>query len=270
MYFKKICDENNLKFYLCGGCCIGAIRHKGFIPWDDDVDVFMPREDYEKLRNLWNDISHDKKYSCIYTKESRLCRQIFTTISDDSTTMIKPDQEDLDIPHGITIDVFPLDGCPNSKVKRSIQMFWALIYSLYFAQVVPKNHGGMVKNIGKFLLWIVPNRKLRYKIGRFAEGKMSKYKICDCDYITELCAGPYYMKNKYPKSIFSERIYKNFEDYSMPLPKGYDEYLRMAFGDYMKLPLENEQFPHHEAIFLDLKKGYKYYKGIYYCKGDEK
>ena len=64
LYFKKICDENNLTFYLCGGCCIGSVRHSGFIPWDDDIDVFMPRKDYNKLQKIWNKVADTKKYSC--------------------------------------------------------------------------------------------------------------------------------------------------------------------------------------------------------------
>ena len=270
LYFKKFCEENNLKFYLCGGCCIGAIRHEGFIPWDDDVDVFMPRSDYEKLHVLWDKLADTKRYECVYMKKDNLCRQIFTTISDASTTMIKPDHEDLDIPHGVTIDVFPLDGCPESRIKRYSQMFWALIYSLYFAQVVPKNHGKGIELIGKFMLNIVPSEKYRYKIGKFAEKNMSKYSIADCKYITELCAGPHYMKNEYTKEIFSGAVYKEFEGYKLPLPKGYDDYLHIAFGDYMKLPAKEKQIPHHDAIFLDLTTGYKNYKGKYYCKGDRK
>ena len=61
VYFKKFCDEHNLLFYFCGGCCIGSLRNKGFIPWDDDIDIFMPRKDYEKLPLLWEKYSEDKR-----------------------------------------------------------------------------------------------------------------------------------------------------------------------------------------------------------------
>ena len=65
--FKSFCDSHGLLFYFCGGCCIGALRHKGFIPWDDDIDVFMPREDYEKLYTLWKEYGDNEKYPILRT-----------------------------------------------------------------------------------------------------------------------------------------------------------------------------------------------------------
>lgn len=264
-YFKKFCEENDLTFYLCGGCCIGAVREKGFIPWDDDIDVFMPRNDYKKLYTLWNEKADTEKFSCLKNTKDKFVGNIFITIVDNNTTLIKPYQKELDIPQGVVIDVFPLDGCPSGKIKRRIQKFWAMIYSLYGAQVAPKKHGKMVNLVGNILLRLAPSKNIRYSIWSFAEKKMSKYSINECDKITELCAGPYYMKNEYPKSAFIRPVYKEFEYCMMPLPTGYDKYLSMAFGDYMNLPPKEEQKPHHDITFLDLDNSYKKYKGIEYC-----
>lgn len=264
LYFKKFCDENGLLFYLCGGCCIGAIRNKGFIPWDDDVDIFMPRADYEKLEKLWQEKADTEKYSYCKPSEKDHYRNLFATINDNNTTFIKLLQKDLDINHGLTIDILPLDGYPKFKIQRIIQMFWSLIYSLFCAQVVPINHGKAIALGGKFLLTLVSSRSIRYKIWRIAEKKMTKYRIEDCDSITELCSGFRYMKKRYPKDAFSEATYKEFEGYQMPLPKGYDEYLKIAFGDYMKLPAKEKQVMHHEILFCDLNNGYKKYKGKKY------
>lgn len=265
LYFKRFCEENDLLFYFCGGCCIGALRHEGFIPWDDDIDIFMPRDDYEKLKQIWREKADTTRYSCVYAEENQLTRKIMLTIEDNSTTFIKPEQADLDIPHGVALDVFPLDGCPSEGLKRKMQLFWCLIYSLYCAQVVPVNHGGLITLIGRLMLLAVPSRKLRYKIWTFAEKKMSKYPIEDCEFITELCAGPHYMKNRYPKDAFSGAVYKSFEGHQMPLPKGYDAYLKIAFGDYMTPPPKEKQLAHHDVLFCDLQNGYKKYKGTYYC-----
>lgn len=261
LYFKKICDENNLLFYFCGGCCIGSLRNKGFIPWDDDVDVFMPREDYERLNEVWEKCADTKRYSCLRTNKDMFVGNIFTTIVDNNTTFIRPNQVNLDIPKGLVIDVFPLDGCPSSRFARKMQKFWALIFSLYLAQLVPENHGKAVTLIGKLMLGIVPSKSIRYKIWKFAEKHMSKYKIEDCKFITELCAGPGYMKNEYPKEAFESAVYKEFEGYMMPIPVGYHEYLTMAFGDYMTPPPEDKQVAHHDVIFYDLDNSYKKYKG---------
>lgn len=270
LYFKRFCDENNLLFYFCGGCCIGALRHKGFVPWDDDIDVFMPREDYEKLHKIWNEKADIENYSCLHPSNDLQTGNIFTTIVDNNTTLIKPYQTELDIPLGLAIDVFPLDGYPPSKLARKMQMAWAMIYSLYLAQIVPEKHGGIISIGSKMLLNIVPSKKLRYRIWKFAEKKMTKYKIQNCDYITELCAGPGYMKNKYPKNAFSKAVYKEFEGYQMPIPIGFDDYLKIAFGDYMTLPPKEKRVAHHDIVFLDLENSYKKYKGIYYCLEDKK
>lgn len=268
VYFGKFCKENKLQFYLCGGCCIGAVRNKGFIPWDDDIDVFMPREDYELLRKLWNEKADINRYSYCITDEKNYYRNLFATINDNNTTFIKKHQSDLDINHGIVLDILPLDGCPDSWIKRRYQIFWALVFSLFCAQAIPKNHGKVVEIIGKVLLGCVPSKKLRYGIWKFAEKQMTKYKFGDYKNITELCSGPYYMMKKYPKEAFKKVIYMDFEGEQMPVPKGYDMYLKIAFGDYMKLPPKEKQVPHHDVVFCDLLNSYKKYKGKYYCKED--
>ncbi|WP_138261912.1 LicD family protein [[Clostridium] hylemonae] len=267
LYFKKICDENNLLFYFCGGCCIGAIRHKGFIPWDDDVDVFMPRKDYEILKRIWKKKTDTNRYSMEDSNEYRIDHNLFLNIRDNTTTFIRPYQKKLDICHGLILDVLPLDGCPSGKVRRRIQLLWAMIYSVYRSQLIPENHGKVMKWIGSLALALVPSSRFRYKIWHFAEKQMTKYSIEECEYVTELCAGPHYMKNRYPKWAFDKAVYKEFEGYMMPLPQGYDEYLKIAFGDYMKLPPKEKQVAHHDVLFYDLEKSYRDYKGICYsCK----
>ena len=268
IYFKKICDENHLTFFLCGGCCIGTIRHGGFIPWDDDVDVFMKREDYEKLKAIWNDVADTDKYEIVFPTENLHTRNLFATINDNNTTFIKTHQKDLDINHGLVLDILPLDGCPSSKIKRKKQIFWALVYSIFCAQMVPTNHGKFVNMLGKGILAAFPSKKLRYKIYKFAEKQMTKYNIDKCEKITELCSGPVYMMNEYPKELFKNAVYKQFEGYSMPMPVGYDKYLKMVFGDYMRMPPKDKQVPHHDAVFFDMNNSYKKYKGKYYNKGE--
>ena len=97
-----------------------------------------------------------------------------------------------------------------------------------------------------------------------AKRQMTKYSFSECDYITELCSRYQYMVNEYPKEIFENATYMDFEGVSLPLPKGYDTYLKMAFGDYMQLPPKEEQNPKHDATVIDLNNSYKVYKGKYY------
>lgn len=256
VYFKEFCNKNNLLFYLCGGCCIGSLRTGGFIPWDDDIDILMPRDDYEKLYKLWDNDKHER-FKLLRTDEKIFTGNIFTTIVDTETTCVKANQAHLDIPFGIMMDIFPIDGCPKGKFKRTMQKLNAMIYSLFLAQIVPENHGGIMALGSKLLLSIVRSPKAREKKWRNAERRMSKYKIADCEYITELCEGVHSMQPEYPKEWFESVVYREFEGLQMPIPVGYDPYLKKAFGDYMKLPPEDKQKPHHDMILVDTERSYK-------------
>ena len=262
-FFDKFCQDNHLTYFLCGGCCIGALRNKGFIPWDDDVDVHMPREDYEKLKKLWKNMD---EYSIQYTTRDYLTQNPFLTICANNTTFIKTYQKDLDINHGLVLDVLPLDGCPQG-FARKMQKFWALLYLLYIVGKAPENNGKTAYIIGKIALGIIKPKSWRYHIWRFCEKKMSRYPISECKYVTELCAGPHYMRNEYPAEAFSAQKYVPFEDTTLPIPIGYDTYLRMAFGDYMQLPPEEKRVCHHEFEVMDMEHSYRIYRGKkYFCK----
>ena len=264
-YFVKFCKENDLLCYLCGGGAIGTLRHKGFIPWDDDLDFFMPRKDYEKLAQLWPQKA-DSRYQLSKSNENYIDRNLFITIRDTQTTCIKPYQQDLDIPHGLALDVLPLDYYPANGLSRKKQVIAALVYSLFCAQTIPEKHGGIMKWGSQALLALVPSKKLRYKIWKKAEAEMTKYTKDESDGITELCSGPYYMKKKYPISSFEDALWLPFEETELPIPIGYDAYLKTAFGDYMTPPPVEKQVAHHDAVLVDLEKSYTHYKGEYYGK----
>ena len=264
-YFVQFCKENDLLCYLCGGGAIGTLRHKGFIPWDDDLDFFMPRKDYEKLAQLWPQKA-DSRYQLSKSNENYIDRNLFITIRDTQTTCIKPYQQDLDIPHGLALDVLPLDYYPANGLSRKKQVIAALVYSLFCAQTIPEKHGGIMKLGSQALLALVPSKKLRYKIWKKAEVEMTKYTKEESDGITELCSGPYYMKKKYPISSFDDALWLPFEETELPIPVGYDAYLKTAFGDYMTPPPVEKQVAHHDAVLIDLEKSYTHYKGEYYGK----
>lgn len=260
LFFDEFCEKNHLLYYMCGGCCIGSLRNQGFIPWDDDVDVFMPRADYEKLKKLWVDTD---RYSMQGPSRELCTENQFLTICDNETTFIKTYQKNLDINHGLVLDVIPIDGCPTGW-RRKMQKVWALLYSLFVVGKAPENHGKAIYTAGKILLSIVP-RSCYYQVWHFCEKKMTQYPIEDCQYITELCTGPGYMKNEYPKECFESALRVPFEGHMMPIPVGYDTYLKMAFGDYMQLPPEEKRVCHHEYEFMDMEHSYRNYRGIYYA-----
>lgn len=266
VYFKEFCQKHGLLFYFCGGCCIGAIRHKGFIPWDDDIDVFMPRKDYERLAQLWPKEA-DPQYAYCRSDKGHYLRSLLSAVSDENTTFIKERQQDLDISHGIRLEILPLDGCPESRFARKRQILWALIYSMFNNNEAPTSKGKGAYLLGRFLLALAPTQGMRYRVWRLAEKRMSRYPITpETKHITELCARYQYMVNDYPAEAFASAKWVEFEGLSMPVPIGYDTYLRMAFGDYMQLPPEEERIPKHEAVLVDTEHSYRQYKGTYYCR----
>lgn len=259
--FDSFCKKHNLTYFLCGGACIGAVRHGGFIPWDDDIDIFMHRDDYEKLCHIFE---NSDKYKLCRSNKNKFYRSLITAISDEETTFIKERQKDLDIEHGVRLEIIPLDACPKSKLSRKLQILWALVYQIYINQEPPTSKGKLLELIGKFMLLLFPTWKMRYKLAKLAERQMTKYNKKFCSHITELCSRYQYMVNEYPKEIFEGATYMDFEGVPLPLPKDYDAYLKMAFGNYMQPPPKEEQIPKHDAIKIDINNSYKIYKGKFY------
>lgn len=265
LYFKSFCEQHQLKFYLCGGCLIGTIRHKGFVPWDDDIDCFMPRKDYEDFKVLWEKYGDKQNYTYCRTDENHIYHDCAASLRDNNTTFINRHSVNEDICHGLALEIMPIDGCPNSLIKRAIQVYHAMVFSLFNAQRLPDNKGNFIRLVSRVIYLIVPSKKVRYKIWKNAEKKMSQYKWNDCDYVTELIGSIRGMRLKHPKKDFDKVLYKEFEGHKMPIMAGYHRYLSLIWGDYMKLPPVEKRKVKHDAVYIDINESYKKYKGIYYC-----
>ncbi len=271
LYFDEFCKTNNLKYYLCGGCLIGAVRHKGFVPWDDDIDLFMPRPDYEKLAAIWNEKADTSKYLYCRTTKDKVYHDGGASVRDIRTTEINRHSVNEDICHGIALEIMPIDGCPKSKIKRTWQLYNAFLYGLFNVQRLPDNKGGIIRKVSSLAYKVIKSPDARFKIWKRCERRMTQYKWEDCDEVTELIGSIKGMLLRHPKKDFDEVVYLDFEGYKVPVMAGYECYLTEIWGDYMQLPPEEKRVAKHDAVYLSTTESYKQFKGIYYCvNGAEK
>lgn len=253
-FFDSFCRSHGLTYYLCGGCLIGAVRSKGFVPWDDDIDVLMPRPDYEEFLRLYKKEKPNERFVLLDADESNTYGNIFAVLTDTNHTLVKEYQKDMAMPHGIPLDIFPIDGLASGKAARIIQYGWTMIYSLFRSGIVPQNQGGLLRFGSKVLLGIFKSKRLRFKLWKLAEKRMSCYSFEASEYVAELCAGFYFMKKVYPKAIYDTVTEVEFEGKKYFAMGKYDEYLKIPFGNYMVLPPEDERIAHHDIIELKLNE----------------
>ena len=261
-FFDNICKKYDLTYYLTCGSCLGAVRHGGFIPWDDDLDVAMPRESYEKLWSIYNNNYSGNRYVLCRTTKDQCIRFHIMQLRDSETTFIYEHSIDLDICHGIKIDICPIDGCPDSVFKRFGQSMYAQLFGLFAAQRIPNQASKAKQLLAKIILNMIPSKTLRTKIWQFAEKQVSKYPIENCSSVRCLEGKPY------EKRIFGEPQYLPFEGELRPVPSCFDEYLKIGYGDYMIFPPEEKRRPESVVSCFDLNRSYRDYKGVEYLITD--
>ena len=263
-FFIAFCEKNNLKYWAGGGTCLGALRHQGFIPWDDDLDVFMPRSDYEKLWRIWQKKESEKYVLCRTTSEKNYHHRVIQMV-DTSTTFINRRSAAEDIEHGVYIDIIPMDACANTIWGRCRQIYNAIIFSIYNVQCVPEFQGGKVMRTGtKFLLWMVKDRDQRYQIWKTSEEKMIEYDWDSAEFAVELTTSFKSLFRSWPKQWFETKKVK-FEDIQINIPVGAQAYMQAIYGDYMRIPPKEQQHVRHNTVFIDLDNSYQNYKGKYFC-----
>lgn len=249
--FDKVCREQGFRYCLAYGTLIGAIRHEGFIPWDDDVDVWMPRKDFEAfkrfcLRNeekMWPNKLCCRENTQNYTYYiPRFCNQEYQYVSLNG----KHKNPDL----GVFIDIYPLDNYGESKEKGiKLAKKISKINRKYAAYVDPRSDAGGLRNFVKhcihYFMRFIYGKSYCLKTEKKIRLLLNKYTNKN-DKMTGVPAWEpegYFIR--YPKKLFSEYIECRFEGNMFFIPKGYDEILRKNYGNYMELPPEEERKPSH-------------------------
>lgn len=249
----RICDIYKLKYYIIGGTLLGAIRHKGFIPWDDDIDLAMPREDYEKFLEIAsNEIN--KNFKIVNFKNDPLYQYYITRILDLNTKVTESRIGNDYRNTYASIDVFPIDGTPNYTLIRNIYylrvMSHRAIMSLCYKDSIDRSRKRSIKE--QILLYIMeklPIEKMTtpYKQKCKIDKLLKSQKIDNSNYIGTIM-GAYRTREIVPKEYFGEGEFYEFEGIKLRGPSLYHEYLTHMYGDYMKLPPESERKTHFEFI----------------------
>ncbi|MBR3449810.1 MAG: LicD family protein [Bacteroidales bacterium] len=237
----SFCARKELRYSLAYGTLIGAVRHKGYIPWDDDIDLMMPRPDYDRFLETF----HSEKNEVLDLSKSNVCVETFAKVCRKGTIMV--DRELGRALWGVNVDIFPIDGAPDPGLEEHYTMMcrqreW-ISRLCPFYQVVGNN------KLHWFLKYCM--KRVRYPHpGRCADIKSAiNADLRACRFEDAPLAGAYFgddeIREFMPREWFESYIELEFEGKQYPVIAHYDEYLRRLFGDYMQLPPEDQRVSRH-------------------------
>lgn len=253
--FDEICKKHNLKYFLGGGTLLGAIRHDGFIPWDDDIDVNMPRDDYEKFIKIASkELQQPYFMQTPYTDKGYYFS--FAKMRNSNTASISHAFKYQSFNQGICIDIFPYDNMLPETAESVYNQIVPLIEnnSLYMRRSNPNLTEEEVQRINNSLK-LDPLETYK-KIQALA----SQYNSEDTEYIgNAVCTVFNWKKSIYRKDLFQETIPHKFESITVQIPKGYLEYLEIHYGDWNKLPPIEKRGIWHNLVTIEPDIPYKDY-----------
>lgn len=245
---KQICDQENLRYTLIGGTLLGAVRHKGFIPWDDDIDIAMPRKDYEKFIDYC--VNHDVPFNLLAHEINDKYYNLYAKVCDCNTSLVEMVGNRSECEMGAYIDVFPIDSLGNNekeamRTMKRVSFKHNLLVAYSWKKFSPTKTNAWYINPVKFAFYLISRVANPKKLIKSIEATFINRGIKDYKYLGVVC-GSYRNKEIFPAKIYSSYEDIEFEGENFSAITEHDYYLKQIYGDYMKLPPKNKQVTHHE------------------------
>lgn len=256
---KRICEKHSIVYYLSSGTLLGAIRHNGFIPWDDDIDVEMPLPDYKRFIEICKSELDNRFFLQNYLTEPNF-HHGFTKIRMNNTTFIPAHHTKYHIHQGFWVDVFPVVKVPKNKLFFNFCKKLVVVSNyIQIGDFIHANYQEFEKKLGTIgINCILAFNKLPIKI-RVNFHKMILSIILRKPKMNRPLGIFWTTIDSIPPNTYCDLMNWRFEDDYFNIPKEYDSYLRHLYGDYWILPPENEQVGHGGNFYVDEKKDYKDY-----------
>ena len=252
-WFHEYCDKENLRYYALGGTMLGAMRHKGFIPWDDDIDIGMPRKDYERLQDVFDNNANQRYMLETPSTDKKDFCYPYVKLFDKETTLVE--NQKYKIVRGLYLDIFPLDGLGNNietakRIYKTIEHNRNLL--LLKTSGIRKGRS-FAKNAAICLFKIIPinEKKLLRRVAN--PNNIQDY---DSSVIGGNTLGAWRWKEIMPINHMGTPTLYQFENIEIYGAENADAYLSHLYGDWRQLPPKEKQVTHHDFIYLDLNKSW--------------
>lgn len=256
-WLHRLCQDNGLRYYIAGGTLLGAVRHQGFIPWDDDVDVSMPRSDLRRLEQIIADGAGGGRYA-LETPNSPAKDFLYTysKLYDTGTTLIEKNR--VNVRRGVYIDVFPMDGIGDTmeEARKNFRPLALRHHFMASAILAPREGRKWYKNLAVSLIGAIPDALLdRKKLVQRFDAACAARDYDSCRIVGVLVNSQDY-RWLLPKEWYGEPAIYDFEGMKVCGPANYEAYLHAGYGDWRQLPPPEKRVSLHNRLYLDMHSSY--------------